>query len=358
MPLGIVPSFDLADGGLMLAVVRSMSVTALFSAYGTVTFRVVVAPHVFRRLPAEAAARIDRRLRHLIQASLGIDAAALVTWLVIEAGVMADAADLSVSLAAVGPVLSETLFGHVILLQIAATAGLALTLAQGAGRLRWAAALGLSLMATLLQAGHGHALAMAPGFSLLLVSDGLHLLSAGAWLGGLLPLLLTVRAAPPAAGATASRHFSSLGKLCLYGLVVSAAYQGWRMLGGVGGLVGTAYGWMAMAKALLFVVLLGFAWINRYRLAPALLRTDGAIAKRALVRSIAIQTGFGLAVIAAAGVLSSLPPGLHTGPARATGRTAVMPLATSHRSSTRTEGADHVWDSFRNSRIDSTAVGV
>ncbi len=52
MPLGIVPSFDLADGGLMLAIVRSVSVTALFSAYGTVTFRVVVAPHVFRRLPA------------------------------------------------------------------------------------------------------------------------------------------------------------------------------------------------------------------------------------------------------------------------------------------------------------------
>jgi putative copper export protein len=107
--------------------------------------------------------------------------------------------------------------------------------------------------------------------SILLVSDGVHLLCAGAWLGGLPPLLLIVRAAPPEAGAVAARDFSPLGKLCLYGLVGSAACQGWELLGGFAGLFGTAYGWMALVKAMLFAVLFGFAWINRYRLAPALL---------------------------------------------------------------------------------------
>jgi putative copper export protein len=105
-----------------------------------------------------------------------------------------------------------------------------------------------------------------------------------------------------------------LGKLCLCGLVVSAAYQGWELLGGVAGLLGTAYGWMAMVKATLFAVLFGFAWINRYRLAPALSGDHAEVAKRVLVRSIAIQTSFGLAIVMAAGLLSSLPPGVHTHP--------------------------------------------
>jgi hypothetical protein len=69
---------------------------------------------------------------------------------------------------------------------------------------------------------------------------------------------------------------------------------------------------MAIVKATLFAVLFGFAWINRYRLAPALLGEAPDIAKRVLVRSIALQTIFGLAIVVAAGILSSVPPGLHT----------------------------------------------
>src|SRR6202034_1896360 len=102
--------------------------------------------------------------------------------------------------------------------------------------------------------------------------------------------------APPEAGATAARYFSPMGKLCLYGLVVSAAYQGWSLLGGAAGVIGSAYGWMAIVKAALFAVLFGFAWINRYRLAPALLNAYGDGATRVLVRSIALQTGFGLTI--------------------------------------------------------------
>ena len=47
--------------------------------------------------------------------------------------------------------------------------------------------------AVLLEAGHGHAFAMAHGPSALLVSQALDLLAAGAWLGGLMPLFIAVR---------------------------------------------------------------------------------------------------------------------------------------------------------------------
>jgi putative copper export protein len=308
------PTFDLAEGGLLLAFVRSLSVMALFSAYGALLFRAIVAPRAFDRMPRELVARTDGELRRLIWASLAVEASALIAWLVIEAGVLAEAPNLRASLAAVVPVLSKTTFGHVILMQFAATLATVAALGGGRAMLRWRLAAGIAALATLLHAGHSHALAMAHGLSILLASDGLHLLCAGAWLGGLVPLLLVVRAAPPRAGAIAARDFSPLGKLCLYGLVASAAYQAYALLGGIAGLLGTACGWMATLKAALFVVLFGFAWINRYRLAPALLGEDADVARRALVRSITLQTVFGLAVVIAAGLLSSLPPGLHAQP--------------------------------------------
>ncbi|HVJ55638.1 MAG TPA: CopD family protein [Aliidongia sp.] len=313
MPNGMSIPFDLAEGGLLLAFIRGLSVTALFSAFGTLLFGALVAPRAFVRMEPDNAARIERVLKRLVWASLAVETAALIAWLVVESGLLADATDLEGSFAAVGPVLSETAFGHLVALQLAVIPVIAAALAGG-GRFRWPAAAGLAALATLLQAGHSHALAMEQGPSLLLVSDGLHLLSAGAWLGGLVPLLLLVRMAPPKAGATAARYFSPLGKLCIYGLLASAVYQAWALLGGIPGLVGTAYGRMVLVKLALFVVLFGFAWLNRYRLAPALLRDNGAEAKRALILSIALQTGFGLAVVIAAGILSSLPPGLHTQP--------------------------------------------
>ena len=86
------------------------------------------------------------------------------------------------------------------------------------------------------------------------------------------------------------------------------------MVGDVPGLVGTAYGEMAVVKLGLFGALFAFAVVNRYTFAPALLGSDPAAARRTFVRSIAVQTGFGLAVVLAAALLSNLPPALHEQP--------------------------------------------
>jgi mono/diheme cytochrome c family protein len=59
--------------------------------------------------------------------------------------------------------------------------------------------------------------------------------------------------------------------------------------------------------------LLGFAYANRYRFAPRL-RPDGDAAKPALIRSIALQTGFAIAILVAAVILSELPPSMHGQP--------------------------------------------
>ena len=88
-------------------------------------------------------------------------------------------------------------------------------------------------------------------------------------------------------------------------------FQGWRSLGRLAGLTGTAYGAVLLTKAALFAALIVLAARNRFRLTPALARPNGERERRALVRSIAVETAIGFCVVLAAGVLSSFEPGMH-----------------------------------------------
>jgi putative copper resistance protein D len=91
----------------------------------------------------------------------------------------------------------------------------------------------------------------------------------------------------------------------------TACFQGWVLGGGVAGLIGTAYGWVLVLEAALFAALLGLAAINRFRLTPGLEGQDAQPARWALLHTIAAETGLGLMVVLAAGVLSGLEPGMH-----------------------------------------------
>ncbi len=306
--------FDL-QGGLPLSAARALMVGAVLSTFGALVFRVLVAPRACAPMTPEAVRVGKQRLLVVSQVSALAGLLAAILWLYLQAADMADAEGAARVLAALIPVLTRTLFGHVLGAQFAAL--LAASALIGVVDVAWRqrAALGMTTLAVALQAGHSHAYAMYGGASVLLGCDVVHLLAAGAWLGGLVPLLLWVRCAPPKTGASAARRFSPLGQGCIAALVLSATVQGWILVGTVPGLVGTAYGWMVLVKIGLFAVLLGFAAANRYRFAPALLHDRPVTAKTVLVRSIALQTGFAIAIVAAASVLSALPPAMHEQPA-------------------------------------------
>ncbi len=309
----MLPAFDI-DGGVLLALTRAVAVAALLSLFGTLTFRSFVVPRAFARMPVELVEACNLRLLRLSQSSLVASLLGLLAWLVAQSADMADAHSIAPVLAAVPTIIESTAFGHLIAFQIMAVLAAAVVLGRQDKSLRQRGALGFAAVALGLQAGHSHAASMYSSPSFLLASDVAHLFGAGAWLGGLLPLLLVVRDAPAKVGALAARWFSPLGKLCLILLTASALFQGWVLVASIPGLVGTAYGWMVLGKLVLFGVLFAFALANRYRFAPALLHADPAGAERVLVRSIAVQTGFGLAIVAAASVLSSLPPSMHEQP--------------------------------------------
>jgi putative copper export protein/mono/diheme cytochrome c family protein len=306
----MVPPFDL-QGGIGLAAARDASVTALLSAFGTIVFRTLVAEKAFVRMPPACVGNVKRMCLVLAQASVVAALLGTLLWLVTQAGFMADAESIGAAFAAVPTVLRQTTFGHVIVLQSAALLVLAAVLGRRDQTVRQRAALVVATLAVALEAGHSHAFSMVEGPSLLLACDILHLIGAGAWLGGLLPLLLVVRMAPCQAGAMTARWFSPMGQWCIALLVVSAAVQGWVLVASIPGLIGTAYGWMVLVKTALFAVLLAFAYFNRYRFAPALLHDNPEAARRVLIRSIVLQTGAAVAILIAAVVLSELPPAMH-----------------------------------------------
>jgi putative copper export protein/mono/diheme cytochrome c family protein len=306
----VLPPFDL-QGGFGVALARSAAMTGLLSCFGTAAFRTLVAPRAFARMQPDGADAVKRKLLILAQLSVAVATLGLCVWLVLEAAYIADADSVSAMFAAVPPVIGKTSFGHVVILQLVTLAVLAVTIGWRDTQLRQRLALAITAAALSLQSGHSHAFSMQPGPSLLLACDVVHLLGAGGWLGGLIPLLMLVMMAPYKAAATGARWFSPLGQLCIVALTISAAIQGWVLVASVPGLIGTAYGWMVFLKLVLFGVLVGFAWFNRYRFAPALLREAPEGGKHVLVRSIATQTGFALAIVVAASVLSELPPAMH-----------------------------------------------
>jgi putative copper resistance protein D len=245
-----------------------------------------------------AASRTVRWLRRV--AGLSVVAAIVLAacWL------LGESVDMAGTVSAAPAVLRETLFGHLIGARVAMLVVAGLLLA-----VRWdRAAAVIAAVAIASQAGHDHAWAMAGGISLLLVSNIVHLLAAGAWLGGLVPLLIVVAAAPPEAAALASHRFSILGTVCVLLIAGTALFQAGTMAGSWSGLVGTAYGWVLCAKLALFLVLVGMAVRNRFRLTPALGHSGASTAS--LVRSIGIETVCGLLIVLAAALLTSLQPGM------------------------------------------------
>jgi putative copper export protein len=148
----------------------------------------------------------------------------------------------------------------------------------------------------------------------LIASELLHLLAAGAWLGGLLPLFILVGMLPRDAAATACRSFTPIGLAAVLLLAGTATVQVSALMGGLPGLLGTEYGHVALIKLALFLVLLLLAGLNRFVFTDRLVVHESHTAARHLRGSILLEMGLSAAVIITAGFLGSLMPGTHEQP--------------------------------------------
>jgi copper resistance protein D len=181
-------------------------------------------------------------------------------------------------------VLNETTFGSVwiarmllavIILSVTAVRPLWTAIA---GRDLIMACLAAVLLASL--AGTGHAQIEEGWMSLVHVgSDAAHLLAAGAWLGGLVPLgfiLLnySMRDGEPIVDADwILLRFSSMGYVAVATLIVSGLVNSWLLVGSVSSLLKTLYGKILLGKLALFAAMLGLAAANRFWLVPRMIKT-------------------------------------------------------------------------------------
>ncbi len=170
----------------------------------------------------------------------------------------------------------------------------------------------------------GHAAAVQSTAPLPALIDALHLLTAGVWLGALIPLAALLRSASIEAGADARpyavlaiRRFSSIALVAMLLIVASGLGNAWFEIGTVPGLLGTRYGWLLLVKVTLLVPALALARVNRRRLLPALsgeAATVGRPAMAQLGRFLGWEAGLALLILAVTSALSLTPPGLHESP--------------------------------------------
>ena len=292
-------------------VARGIHVAGSLSILGIIGASLFILPDLRSRTSIDMREQLNRVLNRLVWISLLISVVFGFVWLVFESIYVADSNILYNGLATLMPVIWYTNFGHLLVIRVAL-----LSLAAGFFAPRESAgktiiALGRAVLATALQAGLGHGAAMS-GMegTILLAALTLHLLAAGLWLGGLLPLLIATKTATLEVSYSLAKRFSVLGTICVATLAFTAAVQGWFLAGGISGLIGTAYGRVAIAKLILFLVLTALAALNRNSFTPALLSDQGFRAKSHLRKTIGAEVLVGLTIVILAGILLELPPGM------------------------------------------------
>lgn len=239
-------------------------------------------------------------------------------WLVFAIATMAGSLSEALVPATFLSVVNETSFGRIWVWRLAL--GLFLML-WCLARLFWPSKRGADvvaltgaavLLATI--AGTGHTQTYEGTSRLLhMASDGVHLLAAGTWLGGLVALALLVtpslRSSPLEAHRILAR-FSGIGIAAVGALVVTGLVNSWFLVGNIGGLFGTPYGQLLCIKLGAFMGMVGLAGLNRYRLVPALTGEphDQSTALARLRHHIYAEQALGVGVIVIVALIGTMQP--------------------------------------------------
>jgi len=312
-----------------LIAVRAVQLASTAITAGVVIFPAVVADPVLRAAAALGIAnRFSTWNSRIAWTGLALIALSGIAWLLLQTSAMSGR-PLGEALAdgLVWIVLSQTQFGTVTIARGAILVLLTLSLALPWTRVRWFGAPMLSAVLVAAIALTGHAAGTVGRIGPVhLAADALHLLAAGTWTGGLVPLLLLLREASrlnDSNGASialdAVRRFSTLGIISVVVLLATGLVNSWILIGTLRGLVATDYGRLVLLKVALFGAMLSVATVNRLRLTPSLANPPGSQpqveALRKLTRNITIEIVIGLGVFAVVGVLGTLHPAIHLVPA-------------------------------------------
>ena len=317
-----------------LTIARAFHFAAVLMLQGAVAFRFAVSGPALRGLPADAPGvrTMNRLLSWTIWCGLLGGLASGAAWLVLLAAHIVDVDPwTALSSGAAWTVLTRTQFGQtwqVRLFVAVLFAASAMIFDRAPQRRRWGQfvclPLAIALAGSLAWAGHGAATLGLIG-DVQLIGDVLHLVAAGIWVGGLLPLavmlMIALRAKEvswTAVAENATRRFSILGIVSVLTLLATGLINTFVLSGSIPALLGTPYGRLVLLKIALFMAMVGIAAVNRQYLTPRLASVhEAAVAQRALAhlfRNSLTELALGLATLGVVGVLGTLTPGLHEQP--------------------------------------------
>ena len=238
-------------------------------------------------------------------------------WFALTAAAMSGVSVNALDRATLMAVLTQTDFGPLWVVRMAVLAVMAGFCLRGlAMRLSRTSFQVLSAVALTSLAGTGHA-RMTDGWlgAIHVLGDGIHLLAAGAWLGGLVVLGREVvrwsGALPDESGSDAFvrlERFSAMGMAAVALLVVSGIVNSWLMLGSMAAIWSSPYGQFLAVKVALFLGMSVLAAINRFQLTPRFAGDTNASREtlRTLRRHVIAEQLLGVAVVAVVSLIGTL----------------------------------------------------
>lgn len=277
----------------LLVLCRFLHFMVVLLMFGACVFR----PWLLGTSPRPA---LDRQLSRITGLLAWLALGSGVSWLLLISASMAGSELATLDLATVQLVLGKTFFGQVWSVHLLLNGLLVLSLVTPWSQLRLP--LSALLLATLAPVGHG---AMLSGLSgqLLILNQMMHLLCVGAWLGGLLLLVLILRHAALYPLETILRRFSGVGYVLVAGLLISGLIN-IRVLTGQfwPTPLFSGFALILLIKALLVVGMLALALLNRLRIKDCQQRVGQ------LQASVKLEWLLGVAAVAAVSLLGTLPP--------------------------------------------------
>lgn len=289
---------------------RGVHLAATVLATGTVAFMALVAD-----LPA-----LRRQLTLLVWVALAVAILSGLAWLVWLSADIYGASIIDVWLhGGFWSVLADTRFGLVWTARLGLAILLGILMLWPAVRLLQLA-VAACLLGLIALIGHAGATPGTAG-QIHLVSDMVHLLAAGAWVGTLPALAILLTRASHEGGTAwgadaiaATRRFSLLGVISVSALLASGIINTWNLLGAPRDLIATDYGRLLLLKVGLFAAMVFIAAANRFHFTP---RLPAAGALWALARNSMAECGIGLCVLLIVGALGAMSPSGHAHDANA-----------------------------------------
>ena len=314
-------------------VVTAVSLVGLLLAAGLAIFLARVLPLSWEGTDTR------RRLRRLLSYAAGAGAAGFVLQVPVAA-VYGQGLELTdvVSAFDAGSVVNELVSAGLVLLGLGMVVrGARVTPPDATERALLLAGALLALAGPSL-VGHTRAFAPAP---VLVAWDVMHVTAGAVWLGGLVGLVLSLRALAgrEVLAAQTLARFSTIAAFALVVVAAAGSFLAWRILGSWAGFVETTYGWLLLTKIGIALVVAAIGGWNRWRTLPAVQAAAGfgdrERAAAAVTRTVRVEAVLLVVLLGVTGFLVNQSPrpvpvtpasgttgvggGCRRGPARARG---------------------------------------